>query len=67
MTTAFDRVRATYDSDEQLARDLFETLAITRLDLQLQQALRRRAEERLEQYQKTMRNLRTRKARDEDE
>lgn len=45
----FDEARALYGSDEQMARDLFEKLAVARLDLQLQQALRRRAEARLEQ------------------
>lgn len=45
--TTFDQARAMYGSDEQMARALFEQLAITRLDLQLQCALRRRAEEQL--------------------
>ena len=43
----FERARATYGSDEQMARDLFEQLVIVRIDLELQRALRRRAEDRL--------------------
>nr|WP_314540044.1 hypothetical protein [uncultured Massilia sp.] len=56
MTKAFDQLRAMYSSDEQLARDLFETLAVTRMDLQLQQALRRRAEDKLERGTRRARN-----------
>ena len=44
----FEEARAMYGSDEQMARDLFEKLAVAQLDLQLQQALRWRAEDRLE-------------------
>lgn len=49
MASAFEQARALYGSDEQMARALFDQVAVLRLDLQLQQALRRRAEERLEQ------------------
>jgi hypothetical protein len=48
MSTTFEQARALYGSDEQMARALFDQVAVLRLDLQLQQALRRRAEERLE-------------------
>lgn len=48
MTATFEQVRAMYGSDEQMARALFEQLAIARLDLELQQALRRRAEDKLQ-------------------
>lgn len=48
MEPTFERVRALYGSDEQMARDLFEQLVIVRIDLELQQALRRRAEDRLQ-------------------
>lgn len=58
MTKAFDQLRAMYSNDEQLARDLFEALAVTRLDLQLQQALRRRAEDRLALCEMRTRNNR---------
>ena len=37
-----------YGSDEQMARELFKQLAITRLDLELQLALRQRAEAKLQ-------------------
>lgn len=47
MRLTFDRARAMYGSDEQMARDLFEQLVIVRIDLELQQALRRRAEDKL--------------------
>jgi len=47
MKATFEQARAVYGSDEQMARALFEQLAITRLDLELQSALRRRAEEKL--------------------
>jgi len=47
MRATFEQARAVYGSDEQMARALFEQLAITRLDLELQSALRRRAEEKL--------------------
>jgi hypothetical protein len=43
----YERARAMYGSDEQMARDLYELLVIARIDLELQQALRRRAEDRL--------------------
>jgi len=47
MKATFEQARAVYGSDEQMARALFEQLVITRLDLELQSALRRRAEEKL--------------------
>ena len=54
MTTTFEQARAMYGSDEQMARALFEQLAIARLELELQRALRRRAEEKLQmQYART--------------
>ena len=55
MSTTFDQARAIYGSDEQMARALFEQVAVMRLDLELQQALRRRAEEKLEQHRILMR------------
>lgn len=48
MEPTFERARAMYGSDEQMARDLFELLMIARIDLELQQHLRRRAEDRLQ-------------------
>lgn len=47
MSTTFEQARALYGSDEQMARALFDQVAVLRLDLQLQQALRRRAEAQL--------------------
>lgn len=47
MNMTFEQARALFGSDEQMARALFEQLAIVRIDLELQQALRRRAENRL--------------------
>jgi len=47
MEPNFEHARALYGSDEQMARDLFEQLIIARMDLELQQALRRRVEDRL--------------------
>lgn len=47
MNTTFEQARALYGSDEQMARALFDQVAVLRLDLQLQQALRRRAEAQL--------------------
>ncbi len=55
MTATFEQARAVYGSDEQMARALFEQLAITRLDLELQSALRRRAEEKLLAKQQVVR------------
>lgn len=55
MSTTFEQARALYGSDEQMARALFEQVAIMRLDLELQQALRRRAEEKLDQSRILMR------------
>ena len=46
--TTFEQARAVYGSDEQMARALFEQVTIMRLDLELQQALRRRAEDKLQ-------------------
>jgi predicted outer membrane protein len=50
MTTTFEQARALYDSDEQMARTLLDLVIVTRLDLELQQALRRRAEDKLQLY-----------------
>lgn len=55
MSTTFDQARALYGSDEQMARALFEQVTVMRLDLELQQALRRRAEEKLDQSRILMR------------
>lgn len=60
MTTTFDQARALYGSDEQMARALFDQVAIMRIDLQLQQQLRQRAEERLRQVKILMRTHHTR-------
>ena len=60
MSATFDQVRALYGSDEQMARAMFEQVAIMRIDLQLQQQLRQRAEERLRQAQIQMRTYHTR-------
>jgi hypothetical protein len=49
MTATFEQARALFGSDEQMARALFEQVAIMRIDLQLQQQLRHRAEEKLRQ------------------
>ena len=50
MKTTFEQARAMFGSDAQMARALFDQLAIVRLDLKLQQALRRRAEDRVRAY-----------------
>lgn len=55
MKATFEQARAMYGSDEHMARVLFEQLAITRLDLELQSALRRRAEEKLLAKQQVVR------------
>ncbi|MFC5550757.1 hypothetical protein [Massilia aerilata] len=55
MSTTFEQARSLYGSDEQMARALFEQVAVMRLDLELQQALRRRAEEKLNQSRLQMR------------
>lgn len=55
MKATYEQARAVYGSDEQMARALFEQLAITRLDLELQSALRRRAEEKLLAKQQVVR------------
>jgi hypothetical protein len=55
MRATFEQARALYGSDEQMARSLFEQLAITRLDLELQSALRRRTEEKLLAKQQVVR------------
>lgn len=55
MRATFEQARAMYGSDEQMARALFEQLAIVRLDLELQSALRRRAEEKLQAKQQVVR------------
>ena len=55
MKTTFELARALYGSDEQMARELFEQLVIARLDLQLQCALRRRAEDALQSRQQCIR------------
>lgn len=62
MTAAdFNQVRAMYDTDEQMARDLLHVLVVTRLDLELQRSLRRRAEERLQAEYVLMRKPRDNK------
>jgi hypothetical protein len=60
MTATFEQTRALFGSDEQMARALFEQVAIMRIDLQLQQQLRHRAEEKLRQAQIQMRTHHTR-------
>jgi len=55
MTTTYEQARALYGSDEQMARAMFEQLAIARLDLELQRALRRRAEDALQSRQQVVR------------
>lgn len=55
MRTTFELARALYGSDEQMARELFEQLVITRPDLELQSALRRRAEDALQSRQQCIR------------
>lgn len=55
MKATFEQARALCGSDEQMARELFEKLAITRLDLELQRALRRRAEDALQSRQQFIR------------
>ena len=55
MTLTFEQARALYGSDEQMARALFEQVAILRLDLQLQHALRHRFESQLQARQKIFR------------
>ena len=44
MNPTFEQARAMYGSDEQMARALFEKLITLRIELELQQSLRRRAE-----------------------
>jgi len=58
MTTTFEQARVLYGSDEQMARALFEQLAITRLELELQQAQRRRAENKLQHHMTLLRKSR---------
>jgi hypothetical protein len=48
MTATFEQARALFGSDEQMARALFDQVAIMRIDLQLQLQLRHRAEEKLQ-------------------
>jgi len=60
MSMTFDQARALYGSDEQMARAMFEQVAIMRIDLQLQQQLRQRAEERLRQAHIQIRTQHTR-------
>lgn len=55
MTMTFEQARALYGSDEQMARALFEQLSIVRLDLELQQALRRSAEDKLQHHMTLLR------------
>lgn len=55
MKATFEQARAMYGSDEQMARALFEQLAIARLDLELQSALRHRAESKLQDRQTIIR------------
>lgn len=65
MRTPFEQARALYGSDEQMARALFEQVAVLRLDLQLQQALRRRAEAALAKMPIVMKKPKNEKARDD--
>lgn len=60
MTATFEQARALSGSDEQMARALFEQVAIMRIELQLQQQLRHRAEEKLRQTKALMRKPHTR-------
>ena len=60
MTRAFEQARALFGSDEQMARALFEQVAMLRMDLLLQQQMRHRAEEKLRQAQVLMRKPHTR-------
>jgi hypothetical protein len=60
MTATFDQARALYGSDDQMARALFEQLTIMRLDLDLQQELRRRAEEKLQHHMTLLRKSKLR-------
>lgn len=46
--TTFEQARALYGSDEQMARALFEQVADLRIEMALQQSLRRRAEAKLQ-------------------
>lgn len=55
MTTAFEQARALYGSDEHMARELFDQMEILRLDLELQRALRRRAEDDVRLRQQVIR------------
>lgn len=60
MTATFEQARALFGSDEQMARALFEQVAMLRMELLLQQQLRHRAEDRLRQAQMQMRTHHTR-------
>lgn len=60
MTTTFDQARALYGSDEQMARAMFDQVAIMRIELKLQQHLRQCAEEQLRQAQILTRTHHTR-------
>ncbi|MGI4846200.1 MAG: hypothetical protein ACRYF7_23160 [Janthinobacterium lividum] len=66
MRTTFEQARALYGSDEQMARALFDQVAVLRLDLQLQQALRRRAEAKLAKRPILMKKLKNEKARNDE-
>lgn len=65
MSTTFEQARALHGSDEQMARALFDQVAVLRLDLQLQQGLRRRAEAKLAKRPIMMKKPTGEKARDE--
>ncbi|GEM_PF-3332007 len=66
MSTTFEQARALYGSDEQMARALFDQVAILRLDLQLQQALRVRAEAKLAKRPILMKTPKNEKARNDE-
>lgn len=66
MSTTFEQARALYGSDEQMARALFDQVAVLRLDLQLQQALRRRAEAKLVKRPILMKKPKNEKARNDE-
>jgi len=55
ITSTFEQARALHGSDEQMARTLFKQISIVRLELELQQALRRRAEDKLQHHMTLLR------------
>jgi len=60
MTTAFEQARALFGSDKQMARSLFEQVAIMSIELQLLHQPRQRPEEKLRQAQILTRKPHTR-------